>query len=52
MLGLMLENGPVHITENGSLAPNNYSWNTLVDYFWVDQPVYVTSDLVFTTMPS
>ena len=41
MLGLMLENGPLHIAADGSLVPNDYSWDKLVDYVWVDQPVYV-----------
>ncbi len=39
MLGLMLENGPIHVLEDGSLAQNNWSWSQLVDYIWVDQPV-------------
>ncbi|EJD07265.1 alpha/beta-hydrolase [Fomitiporia mediterranea MF3/22] len=39
MLGLLLENGPLLVTESGDLAPNNVSWDKLVDYIWVDQPV-------------
>ncbi|KAI5120253.1 hypothetical protein M0805_004589 [Coniferiporia weirii] len=39
LLGLLLENGPLHVTESGSMTPNNYSWDKLVDYVWVDQPV-------------
>ena len=41
MLGLILENGPLHVTESGSMVPNNFSWDKLIDYIWVDQPVYV-----------
>lgn len=43
MLGLMLENGPLHVAANGSLIPNQFSWDKLVDYIWVDQPVCVIS---------
>ncbi|KAL5537214.1 hypothetical protein ACEPAF_1037 [Sanghuangporus sanghuang] len=39
MLGLILENGPLHVTDSGSMAPNNFSWDKLADYIWVDQPV-------------
>ncbi|KAI5119135.1 hypothetical protein M0805_005741 [Coniferiporia weirii] len=39
MLGLMLENGPLHVAANGSIISNNVSWDKLVDYIWVDQPV-------------
>ena len=39
MLGLLLENGPLHVAENGSMVFNNDSWANLVDYVWVDQPV-------------
>ena len=48
MLGLMLENGPLHIAADGSLVPNNFSWDKLVDYVWVDQPVYVILRLKLT----
>ena len=44
MLGLLLENGPLLVTEEGGLRANNASWSKLVDYVWVDQPVYVTWD--------
>ncbi|THH11307.1 hypothetical protein EW145_g733 [Phellinidium pouzarii] len=39
ILGLLLENGPIHVDVGGSLVPNNESWDKLVDYIWVDQPV-------------
>ena len=39
MLGLLLENGPFLVTEDGGLSSNNASWSNLVDYIWVDQPV-------------
>jgi hypothetical protein len=60
MLGLLLENGPLRITETGSVAANNVSWNKLVDYIWIDQPVYVSAGLIscagsnssFTVVPA
>ncbi|KAH8075870.1 alpha/beta-hydrolase [Cristinia sonorae] len=39
MLGMMFENGPVHIADDYSAFANNFSWNHLADYIWVDQPV-------------
>ncbi|KAI0777947.1 Alpha/Beta hydrolase protein [Irpex lacteus] len=36
---ILLENGPLLVTENGSLRANNASWANLVDYVFVDQPV-------------
>lgn len=39
MLGLMLENGPLHVAADGSIIGNNFSWDKVVDYIWVDQPV-------------
>ncbi|KAI1792416.1 alpha/beta-hydrolase [Ganoderma leucocontextum] len=47
MLGLSKESGPIHITSNGSWVANSFSWNTLADTIWIDQPVgtgYSTSD--------
>ncbi|KAJ7143727.1 Alpha/Beta hydrolase protein [Mycena epipterygia] len=47
LLGLMTENGPLHVTGDYSIVQNNFSWNQLADTFWVDQPVgtgYSTSD--------
>ncbi|KAK7685721.1 hypothetical protein QCA50_011066 [Cerrena zonata] len=39
MLGLLFENGPIHINGDYSVSGNQFSWNTLADYFWLDQPV-------------
>ncbi|TCD69154.1 hypothetical protein EIP91_008631 [Steccherinum ochraceum] len=39
MLGMMFENGPVHVADDLSVFQNNFSWNKLADYIWVDQPV-------------
>jgi len=47
LLGLLLENGPLHVTVSGSMEANNNSWDQLVDYIWVDSPVgtgYSTAD--------
>lgn len=42
MAGLMTENGPIQV-EAGTegLVSNPYAWSNLIDYIWVDQPVYV-----------
>ncbi|KIY69108.1 alpha/beta-hydrolase [Cylindrobasidium torrendii FP15055 ss-10] len=47
MTGFFWENGPYRIQPDTSITKNNYSWNTLADYIWVDQPVgvgYSTAD--------
>ncbi|KAF8659838.1 hypothetical protein AX16_001723 [Volvariella volvacea WC 439] len=47
LFGLFFENGPIRIGGDYSILPNNYSWDRLADYFWVDQPVgvgYSTAD--------
>ncbi|KZT07258.1 alpha/beta-hydrolase [Laetiporus sulphureus 93-53] len=38
-LGLLYENGPIHLSPNYSVYENVYGWNRLADYFWIDQPV-------------
>ena len=35
------QNGPLHIANDYSVYSNNYSWDKLADWIWVDQPVYV-----------
>ena len=37
----LAQNGPIHISSNGSLFENPYAWTTVADYVWIDQPVYV-----------
>jgi len=37
-----LQNGPIQIQGDYSASPNKYSWDKLADYFWIDQPVYVS----------
>ncbi|KAG5715584.1 Vitellogenic carboxypeptidase [Termitomyces sp. T112] len=47
MYGLFFENGPIRIHPDYSVTSNDYSWNKLADYFWIDQPVgvgYSTAD--------
>ncbi|KIJ35084.1 hypothetical protein M422DRAFT_233049 [Sphaerobolus stellatus SS14] len=47
MIGLLFENGPIHVANNLSLVKNEFGWNTLADTIWVDQPVgvgYATAD--------
>ena len=41
LIGLLLEIGPLLVVDGGGLVQNNVSWANLVDYVWVDQPVYV-----------
>ena len=33
------QNGPIRITTDGSWEANPFSWNTLADIVWIDQPV-------------
>ncbi|THH00602.1 hypothetical protein EW026_g1946 [Hermanssonia centrifuga] len=33
------QNGPLHIRNDYSMFSNNFSWDHLADYIWVDQPV-------------
>ncbi|KAI0773297.1 alpha/beta-hydrolase [Trametes elegans] len=47
MIGFSVENGPIHINADSSAQKNNFSWNQLADYIWIDQPVgvgYSTAD--------
>ncbi|KAK7001471.1 Alpha/beta-hydrolase [Favolaschia claudopus] len=47
MIALTTENGPIHIQPNGTWFINQFSWHTLGDVIWVDQPVgtgFSTSD--------
>ncbi|EJD07280.1 alpha/beta-hydrolase [Fomitiporia mediterranea MF3/22] len=47
LLGLLEENGPLLITESGGFTSNEFSWEKIVDYIWVDQPVgtgFATAD--------
>ncbi|KAH9855778.1 alpha/beta-hydrolase [Lenzites betulinus] len=47
LIGLTSENGPIHINADFSAQKNNFSWDSLADYIWVDQPVgvgFATSD--------
>ncbi|KAF8576822.1 alpha/beta-hydrolase [Ramaria rubella] len=39
MLGLLFENGPLHVANNLSLVENPFGWNQLADTIWIDQPV-------------
>ncbi|KAJ7117599.1 alpha/beta-hydrolase [Mycena epipterygia] len=39
MVGFFLENGPIRIASDGTISENNYSWNKVADYIWIDQPV-------------
>ncbi|KAJ7716754.1 Alpha/Beta hydrolase protein [Mycena metata] len=41
MLGFFLENGPIRIASDGTISANKYSWDTVSDYIWIDQPVGV-----------
>ncbi|KAN0088673.1 Alpha/Beta hydrolase fold [Tylopilus felleus] len=39
LVGLLFENGPIHISSDYSLFENQYAWTNVADYVWVDQPV-------------
>ncbi|EIW53484.1 alpha/beta-hydrolase [Trametes versicolor FP-101664 SS1] len=39
LLGMATENGPIHVLSDGSWVLNPYSWHTLADTIWIDQPV-------------
>ncbi|GBE89633.1 alpha/beta-hydrolase [Sparassis crispa] len=39
LLGLLYENGPIHLNVDLGAYENPYAWNTLADYIWIDQPV-------------
>jgi carboxypeptidase D len=41
MYGMLYENGPIRLQDNYSVGPQNYSWDRVADYFWIDQPVGV-----------
>ena len=45
LLGLLEEFGPILMTEEGGLRSNDFAWTNLVDYVWVDQPVYVITPI-------
>ena len=45
LLGLLEEFGPILMTEEGGLRSNDFAWTNLVDYVWVDQPVYVITSI-------
>ncbi|KAJ7027721.1 alpha/beta-hydrolase [Mycena alexandri] len=47
MIALTTENGPIHLQPNNTWFINEFSWNTLADTIWIDQPVgtgFSTSD--------
>ncbi|KAJ7258257.1 alpha/beta-hydrolase [Mycena rebaudengoi] len=47
MIALTTENGPIQLQPNGTWFTNEFSWNTLADTIWIDQPVgtgFSTSD--------
>ncbi|KAJ7812412.1 Alpha/Beta hydrolase protein, partial [Mycena olivaceomarginata] len=39
MIALTMENGPIPLQPNNSWFINEFSWNSLADTIWVDQPV-------------
>ncbi|TDL15661.1 alpha/beta-hydrolase [Rickenella mellea] len=44
---LVVENGPLRVTNTYSIVQNNFCWSNLADYIWIDQPVgtgYSTAD--------
>lgn len=41
MLGFGTEHGPFHVDGEGTLAPNQYSWNRIANMLYVEQPAGV-----------
>jgi hypothetical protein len=41
LFGFFFENGPIQITADYKERSNKFSWNSLSDVIWVDQPVGV-----------
>lgn len=42
MIGLLNENGPLHVAPGHKIVDNTqYAWSNVADYFWVDNPVGV-----------
>ncbi|KAJ8597488.1 alpha/beta-hydrolase [Rhizopogon salebrosus TDB-379] len=39
MIGLLFENGPIHVQNDYSAFENEYAWTSVADYVWIDQPV-------------
>ncbi|RXW22148.1 hypothetical protein EST38_g3708 [Candolleomyces aberdarensis] len=39
--GFFFENGPISLGPDWKPSSNQYSWDKLADYFWIDQPVGV-----------
>lgn len=38
----MTQNGPIKVVagEDSKLVQNDHAWSKLIDYIWVEQPVY------------
>ncbi|KAK7685691.1 hypothetical protein QCA50_011035 [Cerrena zonata] len=41
LIAALFENGLLQIQNDYTIAANNWSWNQLADYVWIDQPVGV-----------
>ncbi|KAG2747251.1 alpha/beta-hydrolase [Suillus brevipes Sb2] len=41
LVGLLFENGPINVQNDYSLIESQYTWSTVADYVWIDQPVGV-----------
>ena len=41
LVGLLQELGPIHVYPNGTLYPNEYSWNTLANILFLESPICV-----------
>jgi len=39
LVALFYENGPYHVYSNLSVSLNPYSWNSIANVLWIDQPV-------------
>lgn len=44
---LLVQNGPFQVQNDYSIVHNEFSWDKLADYIWIDQPVWVLMSCMF-----
>ena len=40
--GMLYEQGPIHVTENGTLYENKYAWNQYTNLLFLEAPMYAS----------
>jgi hypothetical protein len=48
---LLVQNGPFQVQNDYSIVHNEFSWDKLADYIWIDQPVWVLMSCMFERIP-